>query len=182
METDILRTSSQVARRSLALYAAVAAAHGVPRNELIAWLNKEGLTAELSPRELIFLTEPNAVEKERIWMTWFAEAEYVLLWSSGKVQGLPPPTSKCDTDQIIAAVPLWASTDSFISSAELREKQVKTEAEKIYDMNVEVRKARRQGEPIPNGYDKDVVFFRHYAFNWITGYCGQTWDEITPDT
>jgi len=182
MDTDTLRTASEVARRSLALYAAVAAAHGVPRDDLVEWLKEEGLWAEITPRELRFLTQTQAPEKEQIWMTWFAEAEFVLLWSIGKVQTLPPPTSRCDTDQIIAAIPLWDSTVSFFQSAALREKQVEEEAEKAYDINVEIRKAIRQGAPIPNGYDKDVVFFRHYALNWITGYCGQAWDEITPDT
>ena len=27
-----------------------------------------------------------------------------------------------------------------------------------------------------------VIRERHYAFNWIIGYCNQTWDEISTDT
>jgi hypothetical protein len=176
------RTASEVAKRSLALYATISAAHGVSRSDLSEWLKSEGLWSELTPREIEFITNPSPPEKERIWMTWFAEALFTLLWSIGKIQQLPPPTSKCDTDLIIAAVPLWESTKDFIESAVLKQLAVDDEAEAIYNINWQIRNALRMGEPIPNGYDQDVAFFRHYALNWIIGYCEQSWDEITPDT
>ena len=33
-----------------------------------------------------------------------------------------------------------------------------------------------------NGFDSGAVFERHYAYNWLTGYCDQDWDEISTDT
>ena len=27
-----------------------------------------------------------------------------------------------------------------------------------------------------------VVYERHYALNWLIGYCDQSWDEVTTDT
>lgn len=181
MDTDTLRTSDEIARRSLALYGAVAAAHGVPKSDLAGWLKEESLWDELTPRERRFLTQVEPPEKERIWMTWFAEAEYTLLWSIGKIESLPPPASKCDTDRIISAIPLWQPTTQFIRSAVLKEAEVKEEAERIYDIRVEIGKAQSRGAPLPDGSDKDVAFFRHFALNWIIGYCGQSWDEIAPD-
>ena len=181
VDTDTLRTSDEIARRSLALYAPIAAAHGVPKGDLAEWLKEEKLWGELTPRELRFLTQAEPPEKERIWMIWFGEAEYTLLWSIGKIESLPLPKSKCDTDLIIGAIPLWQSTASFIHSAVLKEVEVRQEAERIYDIRVDIGKELRRGVPPPDGYDKDVAFFRHYALNWVIGYCGQSWDEITPD-
>ena len=180
MDGDTLRTADEVARRSLALYSAVAAAHGVSRYDLAEWLKREGLWGELSPYELRFLTDPQAVEKERMRMTWFAEALYILLWSIGKIKDLPPP-SKCDTDLIINAMPLWGATAGFIQSAALKTAEVRNTAEAIYDIRVDIRKAQRLRGPLLSGHDPDVAFFRHYALNWLIGYCGQSWDEITPD-
>jgi hypothetical protein len=85
---------------------------------------------------------------------------------------------------VIAAMPgLGESTSPFIESAVLRSREeIKREEANIYDIHCRVDQAMRKGSEIPEGYDKDVVFFRHYGFCWIRGYCGQAWDEVTPDT
>ena len=37
-------------------------------------------------------------------------------------------------------------------------------------------------DPPAESYDAGVVQERHYALNWLIGYCGQDWDNITTDT
>lgn len=37
-------------------------------------------------------------------------------------------------------------------------------------------------EPPVEVYDAGVVQERHHALNWLIGYCGQDWDDITTDT
>jgi hypothetical protein len=37
-------------------------------------------------------------------------------------------------------------------------------------------------EPPAESYNAGVVQERHYALNWLIGYCGQDWDDITTDT
>jgi len=32
------------------------------------------------------------------------------------------------------------------------------------------------------GVDAGIVIERHAALNWLIGYMGQSWDEITTDT
>jgi hypothetical protein len=54
--------------------------------------------------------------------------------------------------------------------------------EELYDIRCELEKVLRNGKTSPQGFDKDVAFFRHYGLSWVVGYCGQAWDEITPDT
>ena len=42
--------------------------------------------------------------------------------------------------------------------------------------------ARVNGLEIPSDIDASVVYERHYALNWLVGYSGQEWDDISTDT
>jgi hypothetical protein len=35
---------------------------------------------------------------------------------------------------------------------------------------------------MPPGIDIEIVQERHHAINWVTGYDGLPWDEVTTDT
>jgi len=162
----------------------IAAAHGVSRGELTEWLKEEALWNELTPRELAFFAREKNPEEEVIWMSWMVEAQVALLWSIQKLKALPSPTEKCDTGLVIAAIPsLFESTSHFIKSAVLRSsKEIEREEAEIYDVHCRVDQGKQKGRETPEGDDKDVVFFRHYGLCWVSGYCGQSWDEVTPDT
>ena len=54
--------------------------------------------------------------------------------------------------------------------------------ESIYLIHWAVRDARLNGRPVPNNYHPGVVLERHHALNWLIGYCGQDWDDISTDT
>jgi hypothetical protein len=181
---DTPRNAEEIARRAIGLHCTIAAAHGVSRDNLAEWLNAERLWNELTPRELAFFTQDQNPRKEIIWMTWLVEAQIALLWSICKLDSLPQPTGKCDTGLIIAALPgLFESTSTFIESAVLRDSaEIEREETNIYNIHCYVDQATRRGEKIPLGYDKEVVFFRHYGLSWIVGHCGQSWDQVTPDT
>jgi hypothetical protein len=181
---DRFRTAQEIARRSLALHCIIAAAHGVWQKEINEWLKQENLWNELTPRELAFMTQDERSRKEIIWMTWLVEAQVALLWSIMKLDKLPLLIEKCDTGTVIAAMPdLFETTSPFIGSAVLRSaEEIEREEQIVYDIHCRVDRAVRKGEKISGGYDKDVVFFRHYGLSWVIGYCGQSWDEVTPDT
>jgi hypothetical protein len=183
-DLDTPRTAHEIARRAIVLHCAIAAAHGVSKDDLTEWLQEERLWNEVTPRELTFFTQDRNPRKEVIRMTWLVEAQVALLWSVGKLVALPQPTGKCDTGLVIAAIPgLFESTSHFIESAVLRgREEIEQEEANIYDIHCRVDQATRKGEEIPDGYDKAVVFFRHYGLCWVRGYCGQSWDEVTPDT
>lgn len=125
-----------------------------------------------------------ATKPETNRMSWFVESQFVLLWSIKKLNELPPPTKQCDTGLVIAAMPnLFETTAPFIEPAVLRSaEEIEREEENIYDIHCQVNQAIRNGEKLLEGYDKNVVSFRHYGFSWVQGYCGQSWDEVTPDT
>ncbi len=42
--------------------------------------------------------------------------------------------------------------------------------------------ARLDGTAMPPGLDPGIVYERHYVLNWLIGYSGQAWDDVTTDT
>jgi hypothetical protein len=44
------------------------------------------------------------------------------------------------------------------------------------------RDAQLHERSMPPGIDIEIVQERHHAINWITGYDGLPWDEVTTDT
>ncbi|WP_425395928.1 DUF4272 domain-containing protein [Aeoliella sp.] len=181
---DTPRTAEEIARRAIALHCTIAAAHGVSKDDLTQWLKEKQLWEELTPRELAFFSQAPDSPQEVVWMTWLVEAQVALLWSIAKLDALPEPTGKCDTGLVVAAMPgLFKSTHQFIESAVLRSREeIEQEEANVYDIHCRVDQATRNGQKIPGGYEKSVVFFRHYGLSWVRGYCGQSWDEVTPDT
>lgn len=154
------RSADEVARRCLVLYAVLAA----------------------SPEESAFLTAHAPERKQIIQATWRAEAILPLLWALGKIGGLANPVSICDIQSLQSALPeLLGSTADFQSAPALRSEEEISEAqEAIYQIHWTVRDAQLNNKSTP--YNAGVVHERHYALNWLTGYCGQEWDDITTDT
>lgn len=76
-----------------------------------------------------------------------------------------------------------APTAEFISSAELRDqREIDEEHENVYQAHWTVRDAKINNTEIPENLDPEVIYERHYAFNWVAGYMGQSWDDIATDT
>lgn len=181
---DIMRSAAEIARRALTLSAAVSVAHGDSRDAVSDWLRRESLWPELTPRELAFMTASEPSRKEVIAFTWHVERLVPLLWAIQKIQVLPPLTNQCDTEPVKRAV-VWppASTKPFIETAALRgEEEIEDEYEKIYQAHWQVRDAQLKNLPPPDGLAAGVIVERHWGFNWVIGYFGQTWDDIKTDT
>jgi hypothetical protein len=178
------RSAEEIAKRVLVLQCVIAAAHGVSRDDLLEWLMEEDLMASVSKVESAFLHDSNPTEKARNRMQWMAEAQFTLMWAIGMISTLPEPKSRCDTAAIHKVIPgLFKSTKPFIADAVKREDEEIEDVEyRTYDIHVDVRQAIRHSKPPPHGYDKDVVFFRHYALAWLTDLDFESWDEVTPDT
>jgi len=197
---DQIRSADEVARRCIVLYAVVAAGHGEPRDPLVQWLRREGLWEEVSPEESEFLLSTSPSQKQRINATWRAEALFPLLWALGLISELPSPQQLCDLQLIRGVLPtLLGSVSGFISTARLRsDAEIQAANEAINHIHWRVRDWQLGHQPTPPGklprmphenidppaesYDADVVRERHYGLNWLIGYCGQDWDDITTDT
>jgi len=181
---DTLRSATEIARRALTLSAVVSVAHGDSREGVGAWLKKESLWAELSPKERAFMSTPEPIKKEAIAFTWHVERLVPLLWAIQKIPDLPALSGQCDPESIKGAV-IWppAGTRDFIESAALRsEEEIEEAYEQTYQAHWRVRDAQLRKLPPPDGLDGEVIFERHWAFNWVIGYFGQAWDDIKADT
>ncbi|HSI14506.1 MAG TPA: DUF4272 domain-containing protein [Chthoniobacter sp.] len=197
---DQIRSAGEVARRCIVLYVALAGGHGEPREQLVAWLHHEGLWNTASPRESEFLLSASPTRQQHVNATWRAEALFTLLWSLGLIAELPAPQQLCDV-QLIRRVlpPLFGSAEEFISTAQLRSaSEILAASEGIYQIHWRVRDAQLRSQPILPGklprmphedcdppaesYNSGVVQERHHALNWLIGYLGQEWDDITTDT
>jgi hypothetical protein len=181
---DKMRTAQEIASRALIVSVVTAVAYGDPRDEVSQWLQTEGLWADVSPTERAFLETSAPEEKAIIFFSWGVERLVPLLWSIQKLPELQPLTCKCDTTAVQGAI-VWppASTGDFIRCAQMRPvAQIAEEYEKVYHSHWRVRDAQINGRPIPEELNAGVVYERHYAFNWIIGYFGQAWDDISTDT
>lgn len=195
-----IRRPNEVARRCIVLYAVLAAGHNEPRDQLVAWLQREGLWEDVSPNEARFLLAESPNEQQRINATWRAEALFPLLWALKRIAELPSPQQQCDVGKMQDVLPpLFEPVAEFLNGARLRsESEIEAANEEIYQIHWRVRDAQLRDQPTPPGqlprmpvaevdppvetYDAAVVYERHYALNWLIGYCGQHWDDITTDT
>lgn len=180
---DIMRDASEVARRCCVLIGIVSLGHRQPRDATVGWLMNEGLWDSVSPKERAFIMESSPSRQSLVDATWRAEALHVLLWSLSHIESLCPPTQQCSLSAECDASPYLRPTANFIASAQLRLKEEITSAlNHIYHTHWEVRDAQIHGREVPNGYVAGAVMERHYALNWLTGYCSQDWDDISTDT
>ena len=182
---DEIRPAEEIARRSLALFAVVGRALGVPRDEVISWLRTEGLWDALTPHEVAYVEQTNSPQKAHVNFGWQSERLIVLLWALGKIQELPDSATQCDTSVFKSVLPPFAkiSTQAFIAQATLIDEDRLWKQSDLYlEGHWKARDAQLHERPMPPGIDIEIVQERHHAINWITGYEGLTWDEVTTDT
>ena len=181
---DIMRSPQEVARRCCVLLGVIAVGHHEDPAPILQWLTSEGLSDSLSPDESQFLESSLPDARQKIEATWRAEALHALLWALGKIDPLLPPSQQCNLDAELAALPdIRTSTSEFIANAKLRDEgTIHDILGEIYHVHWEVRDAQLRDLQVPNGYISGAVYERHYAYNWLTGYRGQDWDDISTDT
>lgn len=182
---DKVRPAREVGLRSLGLFAAVGRALGAPREEVIDWLRAEDLWSALTPHEVAYLELVNPPPKAKTNFGWQSERLIVLLWALGKVQRLPDSATQCDTSIFNSVLPPFArvSARAFVAKAKLiDENRLWGQAQIYLDEHWKARDARLHERPLPADVDIEIVQERHHAVNWITGYDGLPWDEVTTDT
>jgi Domain of unknown function (DUF4272) len=180
--TSTRRAEEDVIQRTIAL--AIVAVKGETGDhdlgqKLIGQFNATGY---FSPQEQAFMDDPAPNEANRITMTWRYEGVHVMLWALG----IYPDLGRPDT---IMDVPLMADTlrdlgpDGLRAMAKLRpQTDLLDAADLIYRYNWAIVQAHLNGASAPAGLDDGVVHERHTALNWLIGYMGQAWDDVTTDT
>ena len=180
-----VRDSKSIARRALALFGAIGVALGSPRTEVLNWLTVEGLWDELSPVEATFLSADQPTRQQVVDATWWSERLIILLWALGKIAQLPAPDTQCDTGRFQDLLPPFTniSVAEFIASAVCRsEQELWCMADKLMGFHWKARDAAIDAKTCEVSIDIEIVQERHHAINWVVGYKGLSWDDVTTDT
>ena len=182
---DEIREAPEIAKRALALFAVVGLALGAPKEATVTWLRDESLWGELSPEELKFVSSVEPTERQRVNASWRSEALLMLLWALGVVNELPSLAEQCDAGKFQEVLPPFAdvAVNEFISTAQRRsDDELFNMADALLNSHWEARDARIHNKPMPSNLDIGIIQERHHAINWIIGYDGLPWDEVTTDT
>lgn len=182
---DEIRDATAIARRALALFAVVGLGLGAPKEQTTAWLRDESLWGELTPAELDFVTASMPTERQMINASWRSEALAVLLWAIEAIEELPGLSEQCDAGAFQAILPPFSdvSATQFVAEATRRpDAKLLEVADAMLNSHWEARDARIHGRPMPPNLDIDIIQERHHAINWVIGYDGLPWDEVTTDT
>jgi len=133
--------------------------------------------------EARFIENPEPTEREIINASWYSERLIALLWALG-LTSMPPAGEQCDTSLLQDLLPPYAerSESDFIESAKLRsDSELIAMADQILNLHWEARDAKIHGRS-PRDVDLGIIQERHHAINWVIGYDGLPWDEVTTDT
>lgn len=183
--SDRVRSPREVAKRTLVLFSLMARAFGAPKTEIRTWLEECRLFEELTLCEKKYLDNPSPTRRDNINVAWKSEALLVLVWALKLINNLPPSEIQCDTSLFKELLPPFSdlSEEEFIEQAQLRDE--KTLFEMARCLQTEHAKARCERNSTHSEILQErleILQERHYAINWIIGYCNQEWDEITTDT
>jgi hypothetical protein len=186
-----IRSPVEVAYRALALFAVVGLATGAERPDILEWLTEQNLWQELAPSEAAFVDTPNPSPQQKIDAGWLSERLVVLGWALALLDEMPPADEQCDTADFQEIFPPFAaiSVPDFVAAAHLRSPvELTAMADEILDLHWQARNARRatvqsvRSRAPRQAVDLEIIQERHHAINWIIGYEGLAWDDVTTDT
>jgi uncharacterized protein DUF4272 len=181
-ETQVRRRErDEIAYRALALIVVSMRGGGLDETEVRQVVADFRLAKHFTPAERAFMKNPQPSEQDRQQFSWRIEAAWVLLWSLGYVDELGKPTAECD---VAAAVRTLGERDEkqFLAEAKLRPlAEIVEQADRIYRYHWAVVDESIGGKPAGD-LNVDVVMERHHALNWLIGYLGQEWDDVSTDT
>ena len=181
--TAKLRGAEEVARRAmvLGLVAARAEPDGLSEEEVRTFLAQRGVDGDLTPAERHFIALDDPPTEIRARFTWRYEGIVVLLWALGHFDKLGLPNEICSVPDVARL--LFRADETFFKRATLRDaREILDEADLIYRYDWACVDARVNDRPPPTGIDPSIVYERHYALNWLIGYRGQAWDDVSTDT
>lgn len=176
------RSKDEVAFRALALLVVAVKGEGLEQPIVDRLVKDYGLEKRFTPKEKAFIRNTAPSQRDRVQFTWRYEAAWVLLWALGYVEKLEKPTNICDVPRAVEFMKKRTASQ-FVADAKLRSpSEVLDQADRIYRYHWAVVDARVNGKKAPAELQPGVTLERHYALNWLVGYMGQEWDDISTDT
>ncbi len=182
---DEIRSPIEVAYRALGLFSVVGLALGADRADIADWLTEHDLRQKLAPSEALFVDTLTPSKQQLVNAGWMSERLMMVLWALGMIDTLPAPHEQCDTAVFQEKLPPFAlvSVSDFVAAAQLRSpSELIAMADDTLALHWEARDARRKGRASNPRVDMEIIQERHHAINWIIGYDGLDWDDVTTDT
>ncbi len=176
------RSKEEIAHRAIAVCITAVKGEGLDQATVDGLVKKFGADRFFSPKEAAFIKDLKPSQQDRIQFSWRYECLWVLLWSLGYVEPLDRPAGVCDVPKAVSFLH-DQDTAQFIKNAKLRPlSEILDQADLIYRYHWAVTDARLKKREAPGKLDGGVVQERHYVLNWLIGYMGQKWDEVSTDT
>lgn len=176
------RDQDDVVRRAIAL--ALVAVRGETRDYDLGQTLLDQFDARdfLSATEAAFMADRDPSDQDYINFIWRYEGVHVMLWALGIFDELGRPDTIADVPRIAETL-RKLGTEGLMRQARLRpQSDILDAADLIYRYHWATTDARMNGRAAPAGLEPGVVYERHYALNWLIGYGGQDWDDISTDT
>jgi hypothetical protein len=177
-----LRSADAIIERALALVVVARKGAGLAHLEVVETRDALGAAAFLSPDEKDFVDDPSPSPTDKAQFAWRSECLGVMLWALGGVPELPRPAKNADPGALVKHV-IDQGAARLREGAHLRPaKEILDAADLAYRYDWACVAARMTSEAPPKGVDCEVVVERHRALNWLIGYQGQEWDDVSTDT
>lgn len=176
-----IRNQNEIVERTYALLIIAAKGEGVPIEQLNQVIEDKSIKG-FSEKEKEILKTVELTDEDKAYATWRYEGLNVMLWALGILPELKYPNEICGVETIVGKI-IKPSRDEFESLIKLRDTQeIVDELDKTYRMHWACVDARISGQPVSGNLNAGIVYERHYAFNWLTNYQNQSWDEVSTDT
>lgn len=180
--SSILRSKEEIVNRAMALAAVTAKAEGVDDDRVNYIISRYNLKDYFTDIENEFMSNSAPSESSKTQLIWRYESYWVLLWALGYVKELAYPDSICDVPFAVLTL-AEKSAEEFLQGVTLRShEEILDQADLIYRYNWAVKNNWIAGLKPPANLDSSVVLERHHALNWLIGYSGHDWDNISTDT
>jgi len=176
----VVRDGEEVARRALAIHAAVATSYGFPVEKAVGWMEGQGLLPFQAASEREFMSNPTKADRARF--QWKVEGIWALTWSIGIHDGLSF-AERCSNDLVKLLPDLQKndSADQFIAKAKMRSSEaILAQTDLAYCLHWAIRENQRKGGRIPGPVDAPVVIERRHALEWLID--PEDWDHVPMDT
>jgi hypothetical protein len=181
-KTSLRRTETVVAQRMIALV--IVAVKGETGDHAMghALITQFGAAGFFSPAEAAFMADPSPSDDDRTQFSWRYEDVWIMLWALSLIDDPGPPSGLADVPRL-AALLRDLGTEGVLAQARLRPQgEILDAADLVYRQHWAVVDAQINGRPTPMGLDGGVIYERHYALNWLIGYLGAEWDDVSTDT
>lgn len=179
---SIRRSDEDVLKRLITTIIVAQYAEKQDKAVLNSLIEKYSTYISFSPEEAEFLRDEPPETQKAINMSWRFEAAMVLLWALGFVEDLQRPDKTYNSENMSEWVKTGAYNDLLARTNIRPQSAILNEADLIYRYHWAAKNARLVEEIEPTGLDEGVLRERHHALNWLIGYDGQEWDDVTTDT